>query len=470
MASESLSPAKALEALLSEDLSPQAARHRLSSLGGEFLGSLTSKQLRAICSAYHLLNETDDSRIDSLRVKVMGFLFPATPDSKVASVDLTGPPKSRQRSKTQKPSRSSMSTRSSRGSKSASSKSSKTRSKLKDKPLHKDKSALLPPGVLAHAHLSPPAEEKLSAPPSAGPDDKLAAMMTMMESMNTAFDERFSALEAKASAPPTRAPTPHQPHWLSELGVGAREALHESGLAADPMQAPQPGPSMYHPQQPGPQMPPFRQAVPSYSSRPAHEFPPGPPFPFRQPMPSLHSRPTHDLPRSGFSGPSQGLFGGGGLPSQSPPQQRDQKRRHTAEGEDYSASTFWEDTFNRYASARARVDAGSWTGRDQMKREAITLAVSLDLLARGHFVDAQEVLVRRLTALEIAAARGGRKAAWKLAANFESAMTAERVMVDPSAMRHALKRMKMERAGRMDSSSDSDSDAPKKGRRGQGRR
>ena len=102
-----------------------------------------------------------------------------------------------------------------------------------------------------------------------------------------------------------------------------------------------------------------------------------------------------------------------------------------------------------------------------MRREATTLAVVLDLLDQGRLNDLEEVLVRRLTALEIADSKGGRKDAWKLARHFESALTTDRIVVDPAAMRHARKCLKLDRVGDR-SSSDSDTE-PRGGRQTTGR-
>ena len=84
----------------------------------------------------------------------------------------------------------------------------------------------------------------------------------------------------------------------------------------------------------------------------------------------------------------------------------------------------------------------------------------------------EEVVVRRLTALEIADSRGGRKEAWKLACHFESALTTDRIVVDPAAMRHARNCLKLDRAGdRPSSDSDAESQAGRKaGGRGRGGR
>ena len=91
------------------------------------------------------------------------------------------------------------------------------------------------------------------------------------------------------------------------------------------------------------------------------------------------------------------------------------------------------------------------------RREAITLAVALDLLVQGKPLDAQEVMIRRITALEIADSQGDRKKAWHLASQFESALTSDRVRVDPTMMRHALARVKLEtKGGLVGSSSDED--------------
>ena len=142
------------------------------------------------------------------------------------------------------------------------------------------------------------------------------------------------------------------------------------------------------------------------------------------------------------------------------------RRIHAAEGPEFLRETFWSDTLNRFNSVRSRVDHANWTG-DKMRREATTLAVVLDLLDQGRLNDLEEVLVRRLTALEIADSKGGRKDAWKLARHFESALTTDRIVVDPAAMRHARKCLKLDRVGDR-SSSDSDTE-PRGGRQTTGR-
>lgn len=112
------------------------------------------------------------------------------------------------------------------------------------------------------------------------------------------------------------------------------------------------------------------------------------------------------------------------------------------------------------------MDHANWSG-DKMRREATTLAVVLDLLNQDRLDDLEEVVVRRLTALEIADSHGGRKNAWKLARHFESALTTDRIVVDPAAMRHARKCLKLDRAGDH-SSSDSDAE-PRAGRQTAGK-
>ena len=118
------------------------------------------------------------------------------------------------------------------------------------------------------------------------------------------------------------------------------------------------------------------------------------------------------------------------------------------------AHIFWEDTYHGHRCVRSRIDQARWNVAKN-KREAITHAVVLDLMSQKRIKDAQEVIIRRITALEIADTKGDRKKAWQLARKFESALTADRVRVDPTLMRNALSLVKLEnKAGQSDSDSD----------------
>ena len=268
-------------------------------------------------------------------------------------------------------------------------------------------------------------------------NDPLSRVLEKLES----FSSRLSALEGcKASEPPD-----DSSGWLEQLTRDAHDAVSQSGFHLGATKG-------------------SRSSDFSFRNRSASTFPPrlsnrgrsagrsG--VPVRGPRDARntsagrfqYSRDRRGIDRSHF--------------------QRDGVRRmHAAEGPEFLKETFWDDTLNRFSSVRSRVDHANWSS-DKMRREATTLAVVLDLLDQDRFE------VRRLTALEIADSRGGRKDAWKLARHFESALTTDRIVVDPAAMRHARKCLRLDKAGDR-SSSDSDAE-PQAGRqtggRGRGRR
>lgn len=274
-------------------------------------------------------------------------------------------------------------------------------------------------------------------------NDPLSRVLEKLES----FSSRLSALEGcKASEPPD-----DSSGWLEQLTRDAHDAVSESGFHLGAAKG-------------------SRSSDFSFRNRSASTLPPrvsnrgrsagrsG--VPVREPRGARNPSAGHFQYSRDRRGVDRSRF------------QRDGVRRmHAAEGPEFLKETFWIDTLNRFSSVRSRVDHANWSS-DKMRREATTLAVVLDLLEQDRLDDLEEVVVRRLTALEVADSRGGRKDAWKLARHFESALTTDRIVVDPGAMRHARKCLKLDKAGDR-SSSDSDAE-PQAGRqtggRGRGRR
>ena len=257
------------------------------------------------------------------------------------------------------------------------------------------------PGAYGHSSSASSTSSSSHSVSSSGSESvRLLQMLSRLEA-------RMDSYEHKS---PASLPQSQEPDWHQMMASRASQALNQSGFVEQAPVLPQPV------------------------------------FPSQQ---QAHQPPNVPLQHQPLSFQAQQPF------PRAPP--RPQMRRiHCAEGDDYTARTFWEDTYYRFNSVRTRVDTSRWKVVKN-RREAITLAVALDLLVQGKPLDAQEVMIRRITALAIADSQGDRKKAWHLTSQFESVLTSDRVRVDPTMMRHALARVKLEtKGGLVGSSSDED--------------
>ena len=239
--------------------------------------------------------------------------------------------------------------------------------------------------------------------------DPIQQVLSKLETLGS----RLSALEAEGPSHP-----PAAEGWLDELSEDADLAISQSGFTRD--------------------------------DRPSRRHP---------------ARSTYGV----YSGPPRSSRRGGRRSVEARFQESAPRRIHTADGADYLTPIFLDDTFKRFSSVRSRVDQSQWQG-ERLRREAITLAVAVDLLKKKNTRDAFEVMVRRLTALEYADQHGGRAQAWRVARQFESALTVDRIGIDPVALRSAMKRAKMERASHDGPSSSSEDEPSAPSKKGKGRR
>jgi hypothetical protein len=124
---------------------------------------------------------------------------------------------------------------------------------------------------------------------------------------------------------------------------------------------------------------------------------------------------------------------------------------------------FLRSAFNRHPTLRAMADATSWN-KHQHRREAVTLAVAMDLIRTREVERGLEVLVRRYMALQMAD-----DANWEVAQYLESPQTRKVSTVPPRFMKNAYRMAALAKKAK-GGESDSDSEEGEKKKRNRKKR
>lgn len=141
-------------------------------------------------------------------------------------------------------------------------------------------------------------------------------------------------------------------------------------------------------------------------------------------------------------------------------------RLHTVDGThpDYTYDSMMRSILGAHDSVRAMVETKKWPHNQfNLRREATTVAVCLDLLRQANYKDAKEVLARRLQAVFQASEQKG---SWKVARHLESRLASSvSKVISPAHLKHAWQMEKLRRSVDGFSNKD-DSDSDTNGARG----